>query len=303
MGSLRERGRCAALVATLFACMGCRSDDVDSVDATVADGTVTTAPTTGTQTTGTAGESESGDEAPGCSALDDDMACIEAGPFWMGCNQALDGDCSATEFPYHEVFLDRFDIDLHEVTVAHYRACVEDGACTQPDPCNFARPDAENHPINCVDWEQAQTYCAWAGKRLPTEAEWEKAARGTDERTFPWGEEPADCERAVIAEDGDGCGQDGTHEVGSRPLGASPHGALDMVGNVEEWVLDWFDSAYYGESPDENPQGPDAGTHRIVRGGSFRSNDPRIPRVAWRWGQPPESRYEAGGFRCVRSRP
>jgi formylglycine-generating enzyme required for sulfatase activity len=262
-----------------------------------------TASTGAGTTTDAQGESSTTDVAPGCLAEEDDMVCVEAGSFLMGCNQELDDNCSATEFPVHEVYLDRFSIDVHEVTVAEYRACVDAGGCTEADPCNAARPGMGDHPINCVDWEQAGAYCAWVGKRLPTEAEWEKAARGTDERTYPWGEDEPSCALAVIAEDGEGCGSEGTYPVGSRPAGASPYGALDMIGNVEEWVLDWFDSAWYAESPGVNPEGPEQGTHRIVRGGTWRSSDPRTTRAAWRWGNVPSSRYEAGGFRCAKDGP
>jgi formylglycine-generating enzyme required for sulfatase activity len=299
-----DRGGCAVLTAGLLLLFAaCKEDQGGGETLGVSTSNGSTGSTAATDTPASTDDTSAEDTSsdPGCEADEEGMVCVEAGPFWMGCNQALDENCSATEYPYHEVVLDRFDIDIHEVTVAQYRACVESDACSEPDPCNFVRPGADDQPINCVDWEQARTYCAWVGKRLPTEAQWEKAARGPDERTFPWGEEPADCERAVIAEDGDGCGQDSTHAVGSRPAGASPYGALDMIGNVEEWVLDWFDSAYYSESPEANPEGPEAGTHRVVRGGTFRSSDLRTVRSAWRWGQAPTSRYEAGGFRCVKN--
>ena len=294
-----ERGGCARWLV-LAALVGCT--DAGSLEDTNAGGSTTA--TSGGETTVDASDdsTDTGQSEPTCSAEDDDMVCVEAGPFRMGCNMELDANCSATEFPYHEVELDRFAIDVQEVTVAAYRACVEAGACSEPDPCNWARPDADDHPINCVDWEQAQAYCAWVGKRLPTEAEWEKAARGTDERTYPWGEDEPDCTRAVIVSDeGEGCGGGGTHPVGSRPAGASPYGALDMIGNVEEWVSDWFDSAAYAESSGVNPQGPEQGSHRIVRGGTWRSSDPRTTRAAWRWGNVPAVRYEAGGFRCAKS--
>jgi len=211
------------------------------------------------------------DYAVNCS---NGMCLISAGSFWMGCNSAVDDDCSSDESPYHEVTLGGYYMDKTEVTVAAYGMCVTAGACTAPSTgfdCNWNVSGREGHPVNCVTWTQSGAYCAWAGKRLPTEAEWEKAARGTDGRKYPWGNEATTCEYAVM-DDGTngGCGTDSTWDVCSKsPAGDSPYGLCDMSGNVWEWVSDWYDSGYYSSSPASNPTGPDSASTRVGRGGSF----------------------------------
>jgi len=199
-----------------------------------------------------------------------EMAVVPAGSFWMGCNEEVDDECDQHEYPYHEVFLDEYEIDVTEVTVVFFADCIADGACTDTsmysDYCNWDEPDKENHPVNCVKRHQAEEYCQWAGRRLCTEAEWEKAARGEDGRKFPWGNEEANCDYAVMW---NGCGTWATWPVGSKPEGASPYGCLDMAGNVWEWVADWYDAGYYATSPESNPPGPDIGTIWVIRGGEY----------------------------------
>ena len=195
------------------------------------------------------------------------MVYVPEGVFLMG-------SIHNAKEPQHKVYLDAFWIDQTEVTNARYKRCVDAGACLPPSNSRsatrdryYSSPEFDDYPVVCVDWHRADTYCRWADKRLPTEAEWEKAARGTDQRTYPWGEDPG-CQYANYAN----CIGD-TTMVGSYPSGASPYGCLDMAGNVIEWVSDWYDHDTYAHSPHRNPQGPDSGTTRITRGGSWLKGD------------------------------
>ena len=228
-----------------------------------------------------------------------EMVLIPAGPFWMGCNSAVDNDCYSDESPYHEVTLSGYYMDKTEVTQSAYRECVDAGVCDTPT-CDWDPAGTPNRPVVCVNWTQAGEYCAWAGKRLPTEAEWEKAARGTDGRKYPWGNEDATCEYAVMDDGGNGCGTDSTWNVcGKSPAGDSPYGLCDMSGNVWEWVSDWYDSGYYTNSPASNPTGPVSGSYRVRRGGSFGYYDYNL-RASNRYDYDPSVYSYALGFRCVR---
>ena len=235
------------------------------------------------------------------------MLEVPQGEFTMGSPQGAFG---ANEAPQRMVQLERFWIDATEVTVAHYAACVADGACTEPDAggdCNWMVTGRDAHPINCVDWAQADEYCAWAGdgtKRLPTEAEWEKAARGTDGRLFPWGDSPnASCTH-VVKQDGNdpgGCGSGSTMEVGSKPLGVSTYGAHDMSGNVYEWVADWYGS--YDPQKTVDPTGPDTGSTRVARGAAWVNGASVNFRASRRIDYAPDTRLSRLGFRCARTPP
>jgi formylglycine-generating enzyme required for sulfatase activity len=221
-----------------------------------------------------------------------EMAYVPAGEFIMGSDEG-----GSDERPVHTVYLDAFYIDKTEVTNAQYRKCVEAGGCDTPVKTTYYdNADYSQHPVVYVSWNDADDYCRWAGKRLPTEAEWEKAARGTDGRTYPWGE-GIDCDHAQYG----GCGG-GTAPVGSKPKGASPYSALDMAGNVWEWVADWYDSDYYSQSPGRNPPGPDSGVGRVLRGGSLHGSQ-RFTHCAYRVGGNPRYWYFYVGFRCARGSP
>lgn len=233
-----------------------------------------------------------------------DMVQIPAGSFWMGCDTEVDADCGSDETPYHEVTLPVYYIDATEITVAAYGECVAAGACTVPSidssNCNSNMTGKETHPVNCVDWFQARKYCAWAGKRLPTEAEWEKAARGTDGRKYPWGNEIATCDYAVMSEVGSSCVTNSTRFVCSKsPAGDSPYGLCDVSGNVWEWVSDWYGSAYYSSSPGTDPVGPASGSSRVMRGGSYYYAE-GVLRVSNRDYYDPSASGTNLGFRCAR---
>jgi formylglycine-generating enzyme required for sulfatase activity len=195
---------------------------------------------------------------------------IPAGTFHMG---GYDVRSAPDEFPAHEVTVDAFWMDQLEVTNAMYQLCVSAGKCTLPQNLGSQRrqeyynaAEFKDYPVVHVTWGQAQTYCEWAGERLPTEAEWERAARGDDLRTFPWGEDKPDERFAnfnFMVKD--------TSRVGSYPLGASPFGVLDMAGNVAEWTNDFYNFNYYANSEAANPLGPTTSSNffRVVRGGSL----------------------------------
>ena len=230
------------------------------------------------------------------------MVYVPEGEFTMGSN-----DGSSDEQPVHKVYLDEFWIDQTEVTNAMYALCVRAGACLPPHNNSsythssyYGNSQYADYPVIYISWNRANDYCHWAGVRLPTEAEWEKAARGTDARTYPWGNSTPNCSLANYYSNGGKCVGD-TRAVGSYPEGASPYGTLDMAGNVWEWVNDWYYFLYYSQSPESNPAGPASGTYRVLRGGAWINYENDL-RTSSRYGNYPSYSYSFSrpfGFRCA----
>ena len=248
---------------------------------------------------------------------------VPAGTFQMGCNAALDPECYPREKPQHAVTITApFWLGVHEVTVEDYALCVAGGACSKPASssklCNASVPGREKHPVDCVSWQKALSYCLWLGGDLPTEAQWELAARGRcDEnggaskcpasmRVYPWGNAPSVCgQHAVYAADGDkpGCGKQTTWQVGTgATLGAGPYGHRDLLGNVWELVWDYFDVAFYATAAATapNPKNTKVSAERVMRGGSYY-NAPNGLRSGYRQNVAPASSASGIGFRCART--
>jgi formylglycine-generating enzyme required for sulfatase activity len=265
-----------------------------------------------------------------------EMTAIPGGKFFMGSDDRKD---EARERPAHQVTLSAYCMDTTEVTVELYKACSDRGECKRApqendwegidaaahklyDPlCNIREPETRGeHPVNCIDWELAGAFCGAVGKRLPTEAEWEFATRGSDGRRYPWGDEPPTtgtflnaCGKECVAwgrkhPDPDNPlsamyaiddGFPNTAPVGSFPKGASPFGLQDVVGNVWEWVSDWY--APYGPEAASDPKGPGSGTERVLRGGSWNGSDPGWVRPTYRFKTIPTLRSHGIGMRCAKS--
>ncbi len=229
---------------------------------------------------------------------DTPMVEIPAGEFMMG----LDGmRALEDERPAHRVWLDAFAIDQYEVTTAQYAEFLRTGQQTPPwqwETVVFARHG--DRPVIGVSWQDAEDYCRWKGKRLPTEAEWEKSARGADGRSYPWGNQVPTNQRANFA-----LGARFSYDlvlapVASHPQGRSSFGLHHMAGNAYEWVQDWYAINYYEGSPDRNPTGPEQGQFKVVRGGSW-SDLPKYLLAYGRFKLPPDTRNSYTGFRCARS--
>jgi serine/threonine protein kinase len=226
---------------------------------------------------------------------------VPAGEFTMGSETGKD-----EEKPIHTIYLDGFWIDQTEVTNRQYALCVTAGQCISPNETDsslrsiyYGNSEFDDYPVIYVNWNMAKTYCEWAGRRLPTEAEWEKAARGMDERTYPWGEDIS-CNEANY-DPKDSCFGD-TTIAGNFTSGESPYGVYDMAGNVWEWVSDWYSETYFQDSPLANPLGPDSGQYRVLRGGSFDSGTSGV-RTINRYRYEPTYTLLSIGFRCASSPP
>lgn len=237
------------------------------------------------------------------------MIVVPAGSFPMGVPDG-DRDGGRDEYPRHEVFVDTFAIDKYEVTNSRYLAFVRSTGHRVPQhPKDPARTlwngdsisdSLVDRPVINVDWHDAAAYCKWVGKRLPSEAEWEKAAKGTSDRRFPWGNVEPTAKHLNYNQRW--IGEKTLMPVGSYEAGKSPFGVYDMAGNVWEWVNDWYDAQYYEKSPQKNPQGPDAGVKKVIRGAGWQNETPTI-RIFTRVESDPTVRNESTGFRCASNAP
>jgi sulfatase modifying factor 1 len=227
------------------------------------------------------------------------MVLVPAGEFAMG-SQEQEGEDD--ERPRHQIFLDAFYVDTYQVTNGRYARFLKKTGRAQPrDWSRVKLPADGNLPVVGVTWQDAAAYCRWAGKRLLTEAEWEKAARGTDGRKYPWGNDEPTKRHANFGK------SENDHEapllpVGSLEAGKSPYGAYDMAGNVWEWVADWYDESYYRQSPERNPKGPPQGTAKVARGGAWDRHVFNV-RSANRSELNPGNRFKDVGMRCGRDAP
>jgi formylglycine-generating enzyme required for sulfatase activity len=261
------------------------------------------------------------------------MCLVPGGPFLMGCNEAVDQDCAADEKPSHRVNLAGYYLDQHEVTVSDYRDCVVAKQCSEKGltvpsrdgaadrawahACNWDKPGREDYPVNCLPWAYASRYCRWVGKRLPTEAEWEKGARGTKGWKYPWDHRrgfEGGIKTANIADvttktrhpqvpwttaPGYDDGFAETAVVAHYPKGKSPYGLYDMVGNVAEWVADSYAPDYHEpEDAPERPNSPESDEYRVVRGGGFHDS-PKRARASYRGKDDPKRQDANIGFRCA----
>jgi formylglycine-generating enzyme required for sulfatase activity len=231
-------------------------------------------------------------------SVDTPLVEIPAGEFAMG----LDGmQALEDERPKHQVWLSTFSIDIHEVTTAQYASFL--AASDRPPPWQWDRVDLAKHhdrPVIGVDWSDADAYCRWRGKRLPTEAEWEKSARGADGRLYPWGNHSPTKDLANFALGARFSYSQVLMPAQSYERGKSSYGLYHMAGNVWEWVQDWYGADYYKVSPEQNPQGPELGQFKVLRGGSW-SDLPKYLLTYGRFKLTLGTKNSYTGFRCAKS--
>ncbi len=227
-----------------------------------------------------------------------DWIYIKSGEFTMGSSE-LDVERADDEIPQHRVYLDAYWISKTEITNTMYNNCVEAGVCkysvsfvTNP---HYLDPAYANHPVVYINWRSAQTFCNWIGGRLPTEAEWEKAARGPDGAQYPW---DSNLDALIFTNSNNVVGD--TTPVNAFPGSVSYYGVQDMNGNVREWVYDWYDPNYYAHSPYNNPQGPEKTGLKVLKGASY-TDSLRYTRAANRLAHKPNSPGATRGFRCAMS--
>jgi formylglycine-generating enzyme required for sulfatase activity len=238
----------------------------------------------------------------------DEMVLIPAGKSQMGSKQSLlelkphdlfntDRHTLGPENPAHEVFLDAFHIDIYEVTNVKYKKYVDETKAKKP--LGWENPEfvGDQQPVVGISWKEALNYCKWNGKRLPTEAEWEKAGRGKRPVKYPWGNSPPDSEKLNFNEE-----KNKTMSVGYYEKGKSDYGIYDLSGNASEWVQDWHFPEYYLFSPKENPKGPERGQYKIIRGGNWRNTAEYVD-LTYRNATTPRMRNTGIGFRCAKSAP
>lgn len=228
----------------------------------------------------------------------EDMALVPPGDFLMGAEDGL-----PDSRPLHRVYVSGYLIDRYEVTNAQYGQCVQGGSCTAPrDREAFDDADRAKHPVVNVTWSQARDYCAWAGKRLPTEAEWEKAGRGTDGRLYPWGNSEAVIDEHRAKTNEAKLAANGTAPVGRYAMLTSPYGVHDLVGSVSEWVKDWYADDFYALSSTRDPQGPLRGSFRVLRGAGWNDRVVEL-RVSYRGWDEMTYWGPSLGFRCAADLP
>lgn len=226
---------------------------------------------------------------------------IQGGKFLMGGGRGEKGFENAG--PMREVSVKTFEMSRTHVTVAQYAQCVTAGDCSEPgsdDYCNWGAEGRQDHPVNCVDWRQAAAYAAFRGAKLPSEAQWEYAARGQGRvQDYPWGGEAPDCGRVVMSAGGYGCGSGGTSPVCSKPAGNTAQGLCDMAGNVWQWVRDSYSDSYSG-APSDGGAFKGEGFVQVLRGGAFNLGDAAPFKVYYRNGSGRGDRYAYIGFRLAR---